>query len=184
MKRMLVIWVVSFSFVISSVPASAQELALSSSAQDWSLSLKLPKLRAIDIYNSAERYRYFGKSDEGVFMSLHVEPVVASVPGSHQHCKSRYWTSEHEKLKEVQKGSVVFSSAPNYEQVSYDYTLSIRGQQFAMPNTHFYFLVGDDLCADLHLGASPNARNLDAWPHIVHAAMTSLPGSHKLLARK
>lgn len=132
----------------------ARALELSSQRQGWRISLDTPALVPVELVSAQQGYRYYGKTADGLHVSLHVEPLESPAV-THSDCREHYWKTAAPRLPQIDTASLNIQSGSRFEQVSYNYRLSHKGRTWDMPNTHLYFAI-NGLCADLHLGASPN----------------------------
>lgn len=136
-------------------PSSAwaeSPLRLMSPEQGWMIELETPALDETEQFSSYQRYRFFGKSDEGFFISLHVEPMLAEVV-SPAACREAFFGEGAPALDVIDPSGLTFKAKPR-PAVHYSLPINYKGQQLQMPNTHYFFLV-NGFCADLHIGASP-----------------------------
>jgi hypothetical protein len=133
--------------------ASADESVLLASAeQGWALQFMTPALIDREESSSASRYRFFGKSRDGFFLSLHVEPLPGGEISSGS-CWAKYHAGGLNLPDIVDKQSVSTIAGDVFE-VHYQARIQFRGQELAMPNTHYYFMLNGH-CADLHMAATP-----------------------------
>lgn len=138
-------------------------LTLSSAEQGWALQFNSPTLMDIEESSSERRYRFFGKSAEGFFLSLHVEPLFAETISA-QSCWSKYHAGgpHFPEIVDKQSVTIVLGDIP---EVHYQARLQFRGKELSMPNTHYYFIMNGH-CADLHMAATPVYDQKNEVPYV------------------
>lgn len=133
--------------------AHADELIhLSSPEQGWALQFEGPAITPVEETSSVSRYRFYGKTAEGFFLSLHVEPLLAEEI-SPQSCWAKYHAGGWNLPDFVDKSSfhTVVAAIP---EVHYSAVIRYKERSLSMPNSHYYFTV-NGYCADLHLASKP-----------------------------
>ena len=128
-------------------------LELSSLEQGWQLKVATPELQTVAQSQTNGQFKYFGKTQDGLFISLHVASIPVAVQ-SHQECIDHYWPNRSPSSLQVDLASINFSERPTFEAVTYNYRISHAQRTWDIPNAHFYFAINGQ-CADLHVGASP-----------------------------
>ncbi len=134
------------------VAVSAETLPLSSPEQGWSLRFDAPPLDYQEISSSEIRYRFFGRTRDGFFLSLHVEPFFPQDPKS-LSCRQQYIRDASSLPSIVMSESLVIVDQ-DVQSVYYNALIQYKQQQYQMPNRHYFFEL-NGYCADLHIGASP-----------------------------
>ncbi len=150
--RRLIIGVSAAALMTSGVARADTLIHLASPEQGWALQFEGPAIKTVEESSTETRYRFYGKTADGFFLSLHVEPLLAEEI-SPQACWAKYHGGEWNLPEFVDKRSfeTVSSAIP---EVHYSAKLKYKEKTLSMPNSHFYFTV-NGYCADLHLAAKP-----------------------------
>lgn len=143
-----------------SIPINADEaFRISSSVQNWSASFQLANAQPIEIVDRAKYFKFFSKTPDGLWLSIHVEHTDNKY-ATHASCKQQY-------LIDVQKLALSETiNSPTFEQVFYEIDLLHKGQKFKMKHTNIYKTFRN-FCLDLHIAATPGFRNFDQTVHAI-----------------
>lgn len=151
---------------------SAAVLALDSEAQGWAVRFEAPVFDYKEMTSSEIRYRFFGRTNSGLFLSLHVEPNMASERmGS---CMDKY-VALHDRLPDIVDRQTIIITDGDIQTVNYFARIDFKGDEYMMPNTHYYFPI-KGYCADLHLGATPvyDKQNRKSFERLAEEVKKSL----------
>ena len=138
-------------YAVSALPVTAAEgvQSLLSKEQGWAISFTSPILKHKEVSSSEIRYRFFGRTNDGFFLSLHVEPFFGE-ENTPQSCREKYISNDSSFLEFVDLKSVRMEG----QEVHYNARIQHKNHEYMMPNSHYYFSVNGH-CADLHFGAMP-----------------------------
>jgi len=138
-------------YAIFTLSASAADNTqnLTSKEQGWAVRFTSPVLSQKEETSSEIRYRFFGRTKDGFFLSLHVEPFF----NQQKSCREQYIVDESSFLDIVDLQSVRMIDQ-NIQEMHYNARIQYKNTEYMMANTHYYFLVNGH-CADLHFGATP-----------------------------
>jgi len=139
---------VSAIFTLS-VSAAENTQNLTSKEQGWAVRFTSPVLNQKEVTSSEIRYRFFGHTKDGFFLSLHVEPFF----DQRKLCREQHIVDGSSFLDIVDLQSVRMIDQ-DIQEVHYNARIQYKNTEYMMPNTHYYFSVNGH-CADLHFGATP-----------------------------
>jgi len=141
-------------YAMSALPVIAAEgtQSLSSKEQGWAVRFTSPVLDQREVTSSEIRYRFFGRTKDGFFLSLHVEPFFDQ-ENQQVSCREQYIVNDSSFLDIVDLQSIQMIDQ-DIQEVHYNARVQYKNTEYLMPNTHYYFSVNGH-CADLHFGATP-----------------------------